>query len=278
MFHAASKLFWLIAQPSSLIAIALVAGLALVWLAPRRAIGGRIIAMGLVALVACGFLPVGNLLIRPLEERFAGVALPPEGTPVAAIIILGGFEDGWVSAGRDGLAVNEAAERLTEGVRLALRYPDAKVVFTGGVGGLIAGGSDAAGPVGRYLSDVGVAPQRILLESKSANTWENALFTRDLVATASGQRFLLVTSAYHMPRAMGVFRRAGFDVWPAPTDYRTRDARDLVRLFTSIPAGLERVDLAAKEWIGLVAYWATGRLDALFPRPDAEPATPRPRA
>jgi uncharacterized SAM-binding protein YcdF (DUF218 family) len=89
------------------------------------------------------------------------------------------------------------------------------------------------------------------------------------MATAGGQRFLLVTSAYHMPRAMGVFRRAGFDVWPAPTDYRTRDVRDLWRLFSSIPAGLERTDVAAKEWIGLLAYRATDRIASIFPGPVA---------
>ena len=165
------------------------------------------------------------------------------------------------------MAVNEAAERLTEGVRLARRWPQAKVVFTGGVGGLLASGSDAAGPVGRFLQDVGISPQRIVLEPKSRNTHENAKLTYELLSPKPGERWLLVTSAYHMPRSIGVFRAAGFDVTAAPVDYRTRDARDLVRMFPSIPSGLKRLDLGAKEWIGLVGYWFAGRTDALFPGP-----------
>jgi len=76
-----------------------------------------------------------------------------------------------------------------------------------------------------------------------------------------------VTSAYHMPRSIGVFRKAGFEVIAAPVDYRTRDEQDLVRLFETIPAGLQRLDLGAREWIGLLAYWLTGRTSALLPSP-----------
>ena len=192
---------------------------------------------------------------------------PGAGEPVAGIIILGGFEDGWVSAGRPGLAVNEAAERLTEGVRLARRWPQAKLVFTGGVGGLMGHGSDAAGAVGQFLEDVGIARDRIVLEPEALNTFQNATFTRDLVKPKPGKKWLLVTSAYHMARAVGVFRSAGFDVIAAPVDYRTRDARDLVRMFASIPAGLERFDLGVREWIGLIGYRLTGRTDTLMPGP-----------
>ncbi|MDX2287861.1 MAG: YdcF family protein [Hyphomicrobiaceae bacterium] len=267
MFYTVSKIFWLLAQPSTLMALAVLVGLLLASFTAYRRSGLRLVGLGLCALLVCGFLPVGNLLIRPLEQRFSGVPLPPPEAGIAGIIILGGFEDGWVSAGRPGLALNEAAERLTEGVRLARRYPQALVVFTGGVGGLVAGGEDAAGPVGSFLADVGVAPERIRLEPNAVNTWQNAVLTRELLAPAPGARFLLVTSAYHMPRALGVFRRAGLSVLPAPTDYRTRDARDLLRMFPSIPAGLERTDLAAKEWVGLLAYYITGRTDEVFPRP-----------
>lgn len=267
MFYLASKVFWLFAQPSSLSAIALLAGFGVLALTPRRKLGLSLATGGLILMLGGGFLPIGNYFVFPLEQRFSNQQLPAPSDAVEGIIILGGFEDGWVSAGRDGLAVNEAAERLTEGVRLARRWPQAKVVFTGGVGGLIARGSDAAGPVGGYLEDVGIAPERIVLEPRARNTTENATFAKQLLQPKQGQRWLLVTSAYHMPRSIGVFRAAGFEVIAVPVDYRTRDSRDLVRMFSSIPAGLERFDLGVREWIGLLGYWLSGRTGTLFPGP-----------
>lgn len=268
MFYIASKVLWLVAQPSSLCAIALGLGLLLI-ASNRRRLGLWLAGLGFAVLVIAGFLPVGNFLVLPLEERFAGQSLPEPGADVAGIIILGGFEDGWVSAGRGGLAVNESAERLTEGVRLAKRWPQARVVFTGGVAGLLSGGTSGAGPVGAFLKDVGIEESRIVLEAEARNTWQNAVNVRELVKPSPQETWVLVTSAYHMPRSVGVFRKAGFDVVAAPVDFRTRDAGDLMRLFETIPAGLQRFDLGAREWIGLFAYWLSGRTSALLPLPDA---------
>lgn len=262
-----SKILGFLAQPSSLIALALLAGLWLMRGGQHRGLGARLAWGSLAALVVCGLLPVGNVLILPLEERFSSVPAPAAGEPLAGIIILGGFEDGWVSAGRGKLAVNESAERLTEGVRLARAHPEAKVVFTGGVGGLFPGGVDATGPVGQYFRDMGVEAGRLVLEGRARNTHENARLTAELVLPVPGERWVLVTSAYHMPRAVGLFRKAGFEVAAYPVDYRTRGAADLLRPFERIPAGLMRLDLAVVEWIGLVAYRMLGRTDALFPAP-----------
>lgn len=267
MFYYLTKIFWLIVQPSSFSVIMISFGLCILALTKWRRIGFSLAFGGLALILAGGFLPLGNYLVLPLEERFAKVALPSPDEPVTGVIILGGFEDGWVSEGRPGLAINEASERLTEGIRLARRWPGAKVVFTGGVGGLMGRGSDAAGPVGEFLADVGIAKDRILLEPNALNTYQNGKLTRDLLKPKADEKWLLVTSAYHMPRSIGVFRNAGFEVIAAPVDYRTRDARDLLRMFPSIPAGLERLDLGVREWIGLFGYWITGRTDALLPGP-----------
>ncbi len=267
MFYYISKLFWLISQPSSIGIIAIGLGLAIIAYTQRRRLGLRLATGGLAFLLAAGFLPLGNLAVLPLEDRFAGVDLPDRSEEVAGIIILGGFEDGWVSSGRGGLAINEAGERLTEGVRLARRYPNARIVFTGGVAGLLATQAAAAEPIGKFLEDVGIDKARILLEDRSRNTYQNALFTRDMINPKPGEMWLLVTSAYHTPRSVGVFRHAGFDVIAAPVDYRTRDGDDAYRMFESVPSGLQRLDLAVREWIGLIAYRLTGRTGELFPSP-----------
>ncbi|MGE0022089.1 MAG: YdcF family protein [Hyphomicrobium sp.] len=267
MPYALSKILGLMAQPSSVAVLALLGGLVMMrhGAASRRA---RSLAWaGVLVLLAGGFTPLGNFLVLPLEERFAGVPAPAPGERVDGIILLGGFEDGWVSAGRGGLGLNEAAERVTEGLRFALRHPQAKVVFTGGVGGLMARNVEATGPVADFLAEAGVARERVILEGRSRNTYENALFTRDLVRPAAGERWYLVTSASHMPRAVGLFRKAGFDVIAYPVDYRMRGAEDLLRFFERIPQGLQRLDLGVNEWLGLIASRVLGRTDTLFPAP-----------
>jgi uncharacterized SAM-binding protein YcdF (DUF218 family) len=262
-----AKILALLAQPSTLMALALIAGLMLMRWPKRERLGRRLAWGAVIYLVVAGLFPLGNFLVLPLEQRFASVPRPADGDKIDGIIILGGFEDGWVSTGRGMLGVNEAAERLTEGLRLALKHPEAKVVFTGGVGGLLSKDVEATGPVSRFLQDAGVAADRIVVEGRSRNTYENALFTRDIVKPKPGESWYLVTSAYHMPRAIGLFRKAGFDVTAYSVDYRTRGPEDLTRMFERLPAGHMRVDLGANEWIGLVAYRLLGRIDDVFPAP-----------
>jgi uncharacterized SAM-binding protein YcdF (DUF218 family) len=262
-----SKMLALLAQPSSLAILSILAGLWMTRGARESRLGRGLSWGGVLALILGGLAPVGNLLVLPLEQRFASVPAPLPGDRVDGIILLGGFEDGWVSSGRGGLGVNEAAERVTEGLRLALRHPQARVVFTGGVGGLLARNVEASEPVGRFLMDAGIAKERLVLENKSRNTYENAVFTRDLVKPAPGERWYLVTSAFHMPRSMGLFRKAGFDVIAYPVDYRTRGPEDMLRFFERIPQGLMRLDLGVNEWLGLFAYRALGRIDDVFPAP-----------
>ncbi len=268
--YIVSKVGGLLLHPSTLILLAL--GLSIICLMHDRwrRWGLRLAITSFVALGAAGFLPIGNWLIMPLENRFANVPLPKAGEDVKGVIILGGFEDGWVTAGRPGLALNEAAERLTEGVRIAMRWPNAKVVFTGGVGGILARGLDAAKPIGMYLANAGIEPGRIILEKHARNTYQNATLTKELLKPAPGEVWVLVTSAYHMPRSIGVYRKAGFNITAAPVDFRTRDHRDVYRLFERVSAGLERTDLAVREWIGLLAYWLMGRTSALLPAPQNE--------
>ncbi len=266
MYFELSKIVFFFLQPSSLALVALAAGLSLMASKRRVRSGRRLAIAGVAYLAIAGFLPVGTALLLPLEERF-GTRMPePPAGGVRGIIILGGFEEGTVSAWRGGLAVNEAADRLTEGVRLARKLPDALVVFTGGVGTLF-GGEDAGAAVAAYFADMGLAKERVVIESNSRNTVENADFTRDLVRPRPGERFVLVTSAYHMPRSVGVFRAAGFDVIAYPVDFRTLGRGDLLSVQCRMPHGLERTDVAAKEWIGLVVTWLRGRSSALLPGP-----------
>jgi uncharacterized SAM-binding protein YcdF (DUF218 family) len=267
MLFTLSKLLTALFLPSTLAVLAIAGGAWLLLRGTRRRLGARLAVGGLAFLVIAGIVPIGNAIILPLEQRFAGVEKPKAGDRIEGIIILGGFEDGWVSAGRGGLAVNESAERLTEGLRLAREHAEAKIVFTGGVGRMWGGDLEATGAVAAFLRDAGIDASRLVLEGKSRNTQENAVYTAEILGRDPGTRWVLVTSAFHMPRAVGLFRKQGLDVVPYPVDYRTRGVEDLRRPFESIPAGLQRTDLAVKEWLGLLAYRLMGRIDDIFPEP-----------
>jgi uncharacterized SAM-binding protein YcdF (DUF218 family) len=267
MFYAASKIGFFIVQPSNIFLALAILGVILSRGDRFRRLGGRLAGAGVAGLLIGGLSPLGNAIILPLEERFPRPTLADLGPAIDGIIILGGFEEGRLTVARQALSLNEAAERLTEAVSLARRFPTAKVVFTGGAGTLIGKGDVAAQEVRDFLVDAGVERERIILEDASRNTRENATLTHDLVKPRAGSRWVLVTSAFHMPRSIAVFRRAGFDCIAWPVDYRTAGAGDLVRFFDSIDNGLRRIDVAAKEYVGLIAYRLSGWTDSVWPGP-----------
>ena len=264
MFFVLAKVLGFFALPSNILIALGLLGVAL--MATRFAHAGRGLAVTALVLIAiAGLSPFGNALILPLEERF-----PPwdaaRGAP-HGIISLGGALDTVISSVRGEVALNEAAERTVVIAELARRFPDARVVFTGGSGRLIHDGVSEAQLAGRLFDSFGIAKERVVLEDKSRDTTENARFTRDIVQPKPGERWLLVTSAHHMPRSIGAFRAAEFPVEAYPVDFRTRGAIDLLRPFANVGDGLRRTDTAAREWVGLLMYRLTGRTNELFPTP-----------
>lgn len=263
MFFYASKLISALIWPSSVITMLLVVGAAGVVMGRGVKWSKRALATGAVLLLACGFGPPGSILLLPLEQRFERGPLPVD---VEGIIILGGFEMGAMTQARGQLSFNEAGERLTEGVRLALSHPRAKLIYTGGEARLLGSAkSGAAASIGDTFVAFGIARERIVLEEVSRTTWENADKLRVVLKPKPGQRFVLVTSAFHMPRAIATFRAAGFDVTAWPVDFRTAGVIDALTPHTSVHHGLQVLDIAFKEWVGLVAYRLSGRSVAFWP-------------
>jgi uncharacterized SAM-binding protein YcdF (DUF218 family) len=264
MFFVASKVLWFFAAPVNLLLVAALIGAAA--RGGRFARAGRRIAMlAIVLLLAIGTLPLGAWLIAPLEDRFPPP--PAEMAPPYGIIVLGGAIDDELGRARHQVILQEGAARLTEAVALARRFPQARLVYTGGSNSLTRTDSAEARDGGKLLTALGVDPARIELEDRSRNTDENAWLTRDLVHPEPSQVWLLVTSAWHMPRAMGLFRKAGFNVVAWPVDYRTEDGPGDWRLNRETSRGFALFDLAVHEWIGLAAYRASGKIDSAFPAP-----------
>ncbi len=238
-----------------------------VLLATRYARAGRrLLVASIVLLALAGFSPLGNWLLYPLEQRF-----PPwdaaHGAP-DGIIVLGGSIDADLSVAHGGAVVRSAADRILAAAALARRFPNARVIFSGGSANLIGNDAREADYAAALFESLGVDKARLLMERSSRNTEENAEFSKALASPKSGERWLLVTSAFHMPRSIGLFRKAGFAVEACPVDWRVGGRSDLWAFSTVAGEGLGRTDIGLREWIGLLAYWLTGKIDQPFPGPE----------
>jgi uncharacterized SAM-binding protein YcdF (DUF218 family) len=264
MFFVASKLLGFFTLPSNDMLAAGLIGLALTRTRFVRT-GRWLVSAAIILFFAFGLLPLGKMLMAPLEERF-----PPwdaSGGVPDGIVVLGGAVESEIAPTRPASELNEAAERITVVAELARKYQSARILYSGGNGSLVPRGGSEAQIAAALFETFGVPARRLTLEDQSRTTAENAAFSRRLAMPKPGERWLLVTSAYHMPRSIGAFRRAGFAVEAYPVDYRTAGPADLWFPFDSMATGLRRTDMAAHEWIGLLAYWLTGRSSELFPAP-----------
>jgi len=265
MFFYLSKVLWFFAQPSNLLMmIVALSAWGLYGLRARWA--RRFLVMATLIMLLFGVGPGGTWLLIPLEDRFP--QLPADFPEPTGIIVLGGGVDEVISSARNTAELSPAGTRMTASATLARRYPNARLVFTGGSGSLLGGDTSEAEVAKRIYVGMGIPADRLTLEQESRNTWENAVMTRDLVKPKPGEVWILLTSAYHMPRSMGIFRKAGFDVVPCPVDYMTRGWwRDYVQPSLDTAQGLRRFDIGVREWIGLIAYYYSGKTTALFPSP-----------
>jgi uncharacterized SAM-binding protein YcdF (DUF218 family) len=228
-------------------------------------LGRRLLVLSILLLAVLGFSPLGNLLLYPLEQRF-----PPwdaTGGAPDGIIVLGGPVDPDLSLAHHTPAVTNSPDRMITAVALARRYPNARLVYTGGSARLISNDAKEADYAADIFESLGIAKSRLIMERLSRNTAENAAFTKDLVKPRDGERWLLVTSAFHMPRSVGLFRKVGFAVEPYPVDWRVGGRGDLLSFNNVAGDGLDRTNTAVREWMGLVAYRLTGRIDELLPGP-----------
>jgi uncharacterized SAM-binding protein YcdF (DUF218 family) len=218
VFFFLSKTLGVMLLPSNFLISVGIVGLILL-LTRFASLGRKLVAASVLSLAICGYSPLGNLLLYPLESRF-----PPwddtQGAP-DGIVVLGGSIDPDLSAAHGVAVFGPSVDRIIAAVGLARHYPNARIVFSGGNANLVSSDSareaDFAMPV---FENLGFSKERLIMERRSRNTQENAEFSKALVSPKSGERWLLVTSAHHMARSVGIFRKAEFEVEPYPVDWR----------------------------------------------------------
>lgn len=267
LFFVLSKTLGILLLPTDFLIFVGIAGAILLGTRFAR-LGRRLMVVSLLLFAICGFSPLGSWLLFPLESRFPAWDAA-RGAP-DGIVVLGGSIDADVSAARGVAVVRGAADRIVAAAALARQYPDARIVFTGGSSNLIENDPREADYAAEIFEHLGVRRERLTIERRSRNTEENAEFTKAIAAPKNGERWLLVTSAYHMPRSVGLFRKAGFAVEPYPVDWRVGSRADLLQFSAVAIEGLQRTGLAVHEWIGLLAYRLTGKTSQLLPGPDPE--------
>lgn len=264
LFYSFSKIFWLFFQPVTIIFVLVIIAFLAIWRGSRR-FSMCVLGLSTAILFFAAFTTLGAVLLAPLEDRFAKLdELPPH---VDGIVVLGGYMNGEINAGRKGFELNSAADRIFETMRLARLYPNAKVIVSGGEGAFFEKSAKDADTTRQMLTDLGFSGDRYIYENKSRNTVENAVFSRELAQPKPGETWLLVTSAYHMPRSIGSFRKADFDVLAWPVDYKTRTSERFTLYLESPNEALSRFSVAMREWVGLTAYWLAGKTDMLLAQP-----------
>ncbi|MFT5439018.1 MAG: uncharacterized SAM-binding protein YcdF (DUF218 family) [Alphaproteobacteria bacterium] len=267
-----SKIFLFVINPGVWVACVLFIGTVLLW-TRRKSLGRSIVTAMTVFLTLIAVLPVGQIMLGPLENRFP--ATDKVDGQVHGIIVLGGTISQHLTADRGQPALTDGAERLTEFVKLARDYPAAKLIFTGGSGKIFGQALKETDTARLFFKNMALDIERVTFESESRNTLENARFSYRLMKPSPRERWILITSASHMPRAMGVFRKAGWKPLAYPVDFHTLKDYAWGPGFDLV-GGLSALSHGLYEWFGLVSYRLLGRTNDIFPAP--HPAVPHPSA
>lgn len=259
-----SKLVWIIGQPLSLAFFFCVLGF-LAGLFRRRWTSIVSTFVSIAILFVALFTSTGAYMVQSLEDRFPQPSADP--ADLKCMIVLGGGFDTDVDTYRGGYNLSGAGDRFVEVMRLALKYPQARILVSGGDGSITGDYLGDAVISERMFSAFGIGKDRTIEEKDSRTTFENAINTKQLLDANGMSNCLLITSGFHMPRSVGIFRKLGIDVVPWVVDYRAT-GREYLRLdFTQPSLNAQLLSTAVREWIGMAAYYAVGRTSALYPAP-----------
>jgi uncharacterized SAM-binding protein YcdF (DUF218 family) len=256
------KLVWAVVQPGNLLMLCLLAGV-LFFLVSRGRRGKVLVGISLLGFLVLAVAPIGPAVVLALEERFPRAQLPEK---IDGILVLGGAVDPGLSLSYGETVFGSAVARVLAGTALARRYPEAKLALIGGEGGFVPVGLAESRATLGFVIAQGIYPERVILEERSRSTHENAVYAKELIRPAPDATWILITSAYHMPRSIASFDAVGWPVIPYPVDYRIDPRTGLGANFNLLD-GLSTATLAGKEWAGLVGYRLLGWTRQLFPEP-----------
>lgn len=253
-----SKIVWTLLAPANLFVLMLLLGafMAIAISERNRRFGRRLCLVLAVVVLLIATLPVGTWLLTPLENRFPS-SIPQK---VDGIILLAGDENPWLTETRQQPTMGSSANRYLLFSKLARQYPHAKLAFVGGTNEPNPSATITNAKIAREtIEALGLNHNQMTFEDQSRNTFENAVYSYKQIQPQPEQNWLLVTSAFHMPRAMLCFQKAGWNVYPVSADYRTSGHYHLKFRFNLFNQ-LIGINFAAHEYYGLLSYWLMGRI------------------
>ena len=256
------KLVWALLQPGNLLLLCLLAGVFLLLRGRRR--GELLVVLSAIGFLLLAVAPIGPAMLLVLEQRFARTPKLPD--RIDGILVLGGAVDPSNSLAHGETVFNGSVTRVLAGVALARHHPEAKLALVGGEGELFPVGFAESRATSGFVLEEGIPATRIIIEDRSRSTHENAVFAKELIRPVPGQNWVLVTSAFHMPRAVAAFRAVDWPVIPYPVDFKV-DPQTGLRANFNLVDGLGTSTIAGKEWAGLVGYRLRGWTEDLFPAP-----------
>lgn len=251
-----SKLIWLVAQPLS-VAFLLTALAALLAFVGFRKLGGFSALLSALVLFVTLYTSAGSFALQSLEGRYPK-AVDPE--TLSCMIVLGGAFESEVTTARGGIEFNQSADRFVEALRLALKYPQSRILISGGDGSFSGVYEGEAQASERFFSAFGVDAGRMVKENTSRTTYENTVNTADLLQAQGLRDCALITSAFHMPRSVALFAKAGITITPWPVDFRTSGRVSLGFDFTQPALNAQLTATAVREWMALAGYRLAGRI------------------
>lgn len=261
MFFWLSKVLWFIANPFNVIVILLVLGWLLLFKKQRA--GRKLIGIGLIMIFLFGLSPLSNFMMGLLENRIRAGKIPEK---IDGIIVLAGMVDMGSSRG-ELIELTDQADRIVQGIILSKKHPEARLIITGGSGSLKQSENlREADYLEKLAVLLGISMNRLLVERNSRNTHEHAVAMAKMLPDKNG-RWVLITSAFHMPRSLGCFKREGINVIPYPVDYKTKLDNSLsLTSFLPTLGNIGSFNVAFHEWTGLIAYRLKGYTDSVFPK------------
>lgn len=261
MFFAASKIFWSLAAPLN--ALCLLGLLGFIIRTKWDLLGQRILNTALILILVLGILPIGPLLITWLERQYPTPAELPD--KIDGIIVLGGAFEAYLTAKTGHIVSNDQLDRALCFTYLAKQNPNAKLVYSGGAGDIMNPEAMEGEDARKFFKLVGLDNREILYEEKSRNTYENVLYSMELTKPKNAENWIVTTSAYHMPRTMGIFKQFGWNVTPYQCDPKTDGTYDQFRRLPNVTGNFHMLNLAVKEIIGGIVYRLTGKSAFILP-------------
>lgn len=261
MFFYLSKIFWIIATPLSFLWLLVAAGFGLrYW---KQKLGNQVLVFSGVLFLVIGFFPIGYNLMVFLETRYERPNPMPD--KVDGIIVLGGAFNSSISDKRKMIAANGNINRMIDFVDLSRQYPKAKLIFTGGSGNIYNPERKEADDAKAFLEMIGLKTDSITFERNSRNSYENVKYSKELMQPKTGENWILVTSAFHMPRSVGIFKQHGWEVTPYPSGPKTDGKYKIIPQPFGVVGSFFMLGTAMKEFIGTIIYYFSGKSAFLFP-------------